>query len=482
MKDIRKWLAALVSVIILVSGCLCFAAAEEKAEDEQGIGSYVFLEDGTAKLIYYISDKEDITVPAETDGRPVTAVGEEALCMCENMKRVTIPDSVTIIEGNPFTICEKLEEILVSPDHPALEVRDSVLFSKADARLIVCPTAVSFKSYTVPDGTKVIGNDAFWDCKLNSLMIPEGVKEIGDRAFYYCENLKDVTIPCSVKKIGESAFTGNSSLESFTLSEGVEELGDCIFWGCERLTSIAIPDSVKTIGSNPFVRCNGLKEIMVSPDHPVLEMKDGALFSRPDSRLVYYPLERKDEAYGIPAGTKAIGGFAFWYNDYLTSVTIPDSVTEIGNDAFGMCRKLKDAAISESVKMIGEAAFSGCESMTSVTIPKSVTRIDRFGFQGCRTLKEVTIPESVTEICEWAFCDCFGLEFVLIPDGVKEIGPYTFGFCDSLKSVTIPDSVELIEDSAFIECGEHVTFTVGRDSYAQQYCERFGYAFEIRDK
>lgn len=478
---IQKWLAVTALAAILAAACFCPAAAEETAQDGSFNGSYHLLEDGTAELIYCVSDREDITVPAEADGQPVTAIGEDALCMCENLKRVTIPDSVTVIERNPFTICSRLEEIVVSPDHPALEVRDGMLFSKADARLIVCPTAACPENCMIPEGTKIIGVNAFWSCdRLNSVTVPEGVEEIGDRAFWYCENLTEVNLPGSLKKIGESAFAGNKSLKAFPIPEGVEEIGDNALWGC-GLAKVDIPDSVTAVGNNPFTFCEGLRQISVSPDHPVLEVRDGVLFSRPDSRLICYPMGRQENSFEIPEGTKIIGGYAFWNCENLESVTIPDGVTEIGIDAFGRCRNLKNAVIPDSVAAIGEAAFFGCETLESVTIPSGVTAISPFTFQYCRAMKGITIPEGVTAIGEWAFCDCAGLKSVVIPEGVKEIGTYAFGFCDSLRSVTIPDSVGMIEDSAFIECGEHVTFTVGRDPYAQRYCEKFGYTYECRE-
>lgn len=478
---IQKWLAAAAAMMILAAGCLCPAAAEETAQDESLNGSYQVLEDGTAELIYCISDRKDITVPAEAEGRPVTAIAEDALCMCENLERVTIPDSVTVIEGNPFTICSRLKEIIVSPDHPTLEVRDGVLFSKADARLIVCPAGVHPENYAVPEGTKTIGANAFRNIdRLTTVTVPEGVEEIGDRAFWYCENLKEITLPGSLRKIGESAFAGDYNLTAFAIPEGVEEIGNNALWGC-GLTTVDIPDSVTTVGNNPFNFCKELRQISVSPDHPTLEIRDGMLFSKPDSRLIYYPMGRQEDTFEIPEGTKVIGGFAFWHCENLASVTVPEGVTEIGIDAFSACRNLKNAVIPDSVTAIGEAAFFRCESLESVTIPSGVTAIGPFTFQYCQAIKEISIPDSVTVIGEWAFCDCTGLKSVVIPEGVTEIGTYAFGFCDSLTSVTIPDSTEMIEDSAFIECGEHVTFTVGRDSFAQQYCEKFGYTYECRE-
>ena len=100
----------------------------------------------------------------------------------------------------------------------------------------------------------------------------------------------------------------------------------------------------------------------------------------------------------------SIGGNAFSYCTSLTSVTIPDSVTEIGDSAFYNCTgeltlncnclglyggKFSKLIIGNGVTKIGYDAFRDCTSLTSVTIPDSVTRIGNFAFRGCTSLTSV---------------------------------------------------------------------------------------------
>ena len=120
------------------------------------------------------------------------------------------------------------------------------------------------------------------------------------------------------------------------------------------------------------------------------------------------------------------------------------------------------------VTIIGEEAFLGCTGLTSVTIPDSVTFIGGRAFFACESLTSVTIPDSVTSIGDHAFDWCQNLTSVVIPDSVTSIGDHAFDCCTSLTSVTIPDSVTFIGDEAFYSC--FGSFTVGRDSYAEQYC------------
>lgn len=124
-----------------------------------------------------------------------------------------------------------------------------------------------------------------------------------------------------------------------------------------------------------------------------------------------------------------------------TAVTIPSVVGKDG--------------IDYSVTSIKEA-FKKCSFLTSVTIPNSVTTIGRSAFECCSGLTSVIIPNSVTSIGDYAFDYCSGLTSVTIPNSVTSIGPSAFSGCSGLTSVTIPNSVTTIGGSAFYGCNELV--------------------------
>ena len=111
----------------------------------------------------------------------------------------------------------------------------------------------------------------------------------------------------------------------------------------------------------------------------------------------------------------SIGQQAFEFSTFLTSVTIPNSVTSIGANAFTGCG-LTYVSIGNSVTSIGGGAFYGCISLTSVTIPSSVTSIGQQAFEGCFALTSITIPNSVTSIGNGAFTACNRLGVVTLPE------------------------------------------------------------------
>jgi hypothetical protein len=87
------------------------------------------------------------------------------------------------------------------------------------------------------------------------------------------------------------------------------------------------------------------------------------------------------------------------------------------------------------VTSIGQFAFNYCTGLTSITIPNSVTQINPALFQGCSGLTSITIPNSVTSIEYGAFNNCTGLTSITIPNSVTKIESGAFARCPNLKTV-----------------------------------------------
>ena len=169
----------------------------------------------------------------------------------------------------------------------------------------------------------------------------------------------------------------------------------------------------------------------------------------------YLPIPEYINGYRIIS----IGG-AFEACTNLTSVTIPNSVTNIDNYAFHNCIGLEYIVISNSVKSIGNSAFHGCTNLTSVTIGNRVTSIGNSAFHGCTNLTSVTIGNRVTSIGESAFSGCSDLTSVTIPNSVTRIGDSAFSGCINLTSATIGNRVVRIGESAFRDCTNLTSITV----------------------
>jgi hypothetical protein len=133
------------------------------------------------------------------------------------------------------------------------------------------------------------------------------------------------------------------------------------------------------------------------------------------------------------------------------SYTIPNSVSDIGANAFYGCSGLTNVIIPNTVINIEANAFDLCSGLTSITIPNSVTSLGDYAFDECTSLASAAIGSGVTSIGYSAF---FGtsLTIVAIPANVMSIGDYAFGYCRSLTNVTIPAGVGSIGGYAFEYC------------------------------
>ena len=193
------------------------------------------------------------------------------------------------------------------------------------------------------------GPDLKWRLTDDGVLTISGEGEMDDYRFspWHDSGVKRIIIGNRVTSIGNSAFSGCSSLTSVTIPNSVTTIGQAAFNECSLLTSVTIPNSVTTISDKTFFGCSS-----------------------------------------------------------LTSVTIPNSVTTIGGWAFSICSSLTSVTIPNSVTTIGDNAFMGCSSLTSVTIPNSVTRIGSEAFSDCTNLQKVNIGNSVKTIGEFAFNKC----------------------------------------------------------------------------
>lgn len=117
---------------------------------------------------------------------------------------------------------------------------------------------------TLPDTLKYIGNGAFYNIdEIPKIIIPDGVIEIGEAVFSGCASLKEVSLPDSIQKIGKQIFYYSTALECITLPPTIAEIPDKAFAYCKNLKTVEIPESVRKIEKNAFYNCDSLEKIVI---------------------------------------------------------------------------------------------------------------------------------------------------------------------------------------------------------------------------
>lgn len=176
---------------------------------------------------------------------------------------------------------------------------------------------------------------------------------------------------------------------------------------------------------------------------------------RENATVAFNGIRTNSEMVEIPASveydgvTYTVVGIApsALYNEGVSSVSIPSTVTYIGNSAFRGCSQLSEIVIPDGVVSIGQYAFSA-SGLVSVDIPDSVTTLDRGAFERCSRLTEISIGSGITELPLDVFASCYSLTSVTIPGTVETVDG-SFHDSSNIRSITIGDGVKRIERNAF---------------------------------
>lgn len=409
----------------------------------------------------------DSKLETVTLGPDISSIGERAFQNCSNLKHVYIPrGSVPYSSECPYQYLTQAFTVHIpvgtKPIYSASPYYSTCAANMSLADDLLVPGAqytvsgLQYKILSVDDKTAAVtwekrkSNEAAYVSLSGDITVPEKVTlgseeytvtEIDAYAFYCCDDVTSLSLPKSIKKIGEYACYGSDNLATVTVASGgaLTEVGASAFEDNKKLTSVTLPSTVEIIADKAFKL----------------------------ARLTTFPM--------------------------------PTSLKKIGKEAFYCCYNLPDFVLSEGIEEIGYRAFDGTNSVTRAYLPSTVKSLGAIAFSGSSyrkwevhpdnkyfwadedgilyskdktviigtfiynsSISTVVIPETVTSMYERAFASNEYLQSVVFPAGLKDIPEEAFVGCRSLRKLDLRH-VQTIGEEAFSNCTMVDTVLLGAD-------------------
>lgn len=245
--------------------------------------------------------------------------------------------------------------------------------------------------------------------------------------------------------------------------------------GFDGVRTLVIPPSIKFIFT---INLSNIENIEVAATNPYFSSRDGALYNKDMSRLIYCP----ERSFTISANVRIIEDSGLRHR--MSSIYVDKDNPDYSSDGSILYDKYRLKLIRCVLRCIGEVvipasvydiapnAFSGCLHIESIKLPPTLSRIKECTFLNCSALQRVGLPKSLTSIADCAFHMCTSLRSVEFPQSLSYIGASAFDGCTSLSSIAIPESVNYIGKNAFAHCSA-LTYI----KFGQQNLENISTAF-----
>ena len=331
MKKLLSWVAVLVLTLSLIGAASVTVSAETISTP---IGEYRLLEDGTVELTHL--NDATLIFDIKPSGYTLTGIGERACANCTVLGTIPIPDTVTYIADGAFADCQNITEMTIPKS--VLDIGTGIFEGCSSLATIHVEKS---NPYYTDLGENMIVNyltATLVACGVNVTEIPAHIEIIEDGVFKGSEALTEITLPPMLLSIGNNAFAD-----------------------CRNLTTVNCPDSVDWMGYGVF------------ENTPWYEAQpEGLVYI---GKMLYAYKGTCPAEVEIKADTVGIAGGAFFMQENLKKITIPDTVGVIGPDAFKACVNLEEVTLGRTVRAICDHAFFWCDSLKSITVPASVTYI-----------------------------------------------------------------------------------------------------------
>lgn len=487
--------------------------------------------------LYYVtfpSTLTDIGVKAfyncpilDIDALPesLETVGGEAFSLCNSITKLTLPASVTEIGERAFSKMSGLERVVMA---------ESQISEIPPHAFSECP---QLEQVFLPFGVKSIGDYAFYQTyALEDIILPEGLEHIGSYAFEGSAannlGLKTITFPSTLKSLSPYAFRFSPLVSAFMdKAAELEEIPDFTFENCYNLKEITLPAGVKRIGKNAFESCaanasrrmgvielpgaltelsedafrgtriisvkvgdnltrlpayslgnpqklefgSGIREIDVnafgvdnlrlirihaatppslSADIPLTELQmqqitvvvdDGCknLYEKHVRWKNFNIVEESASTVAVhldgstPLATAIYQQSGGIMPSRVTSLTVTGHLADedfqiISQNMFSLTA-LDISGVDNTI--IPDAAFENLTLLTEMKLPEGLTSIGNNAFHNCNSMRLESLPDGIETIGSSAFENCYAITVSHLPHALRRIGSWGFYNCSSIKEV-----------------------------------------------
>lgn len=358
-----------------------------------------------------------------------------------NLKKVKLPDYITEIGPATFMGCSALTEFSI-PDGVRLIGRDA--FSSTGIESLSLPASLStidsyaFASSSIKEikgGPTVhsIGYRAFYRSKIESIDLSE-LSVIEESAFSM-SSLKGELNLRNIVEVPKEAFT-RTRITSLILGPLAEKLGDSAFASCSSLASVEMPETLSDIGSNVFYN---------TPWYNNLSPVDGVIYI---NTIACKLASEAPSTVTVREGTLRIAPqFATSSSAAIRKIIFPESLKEIGTQAFERFTALTSVQFADNVEIIGDRAFNGCTNLGFNHLPANLKSIGYRAFYGCSNIFEVCLGTKLEEIGQEAFAKCPSITKIEL-HSPSASGLDVFSNIESYK-IVIGKEVESVSDNFF---------------------------------
>ena len=490
-----KVLARLIVFVMLFSSLMC---ADVRCASADGLKYRV--SDGKVTVTGYTSSpKGELVIPSEIDGMPVTAIGEGAFEDCTDLTSVVVSKGITQISGSAFRGCRKLAVSIPNTvtkigasafDYDTqFTVKDGICYLGNDENpyyaLVYYPYNATVENVSVDENTVLIADNMFNNSKTVKVTVPASVKYIGERAFgssvleevivdsgneYFCSDSDALYNKDKTELI--KLYPQKVESKGFTVPSTVRKIDDYAFHkvSCEK---IFIPKSTVDFSSSAFRYCF-TENFVIDGDNPCFTSVEGNIYNKEKTELVAYAAKNERTDFAVLDTVEKIDDYVFWHCNKIVNVSLGNTVKFVGKSALST-NSLISVTGTDALEQLGDYALSGSR-IRNISIPDSIVSVGKEAFQwenvnyttvdGVNYIGNsqnpyalavsideknksgaVNLQDGTRCVMDGAF-DGEKVTSVKIADSVKYIGKYAFAN-NSIDELKIPDGVKSIGEGAF---------------------------------